>query len=328
MAVIAGRLALNPWWGEVHNRHLVFFPAIIAAALFGGFGPGAVATAIASAALARFWPGTGSHIAVTSDLVLFFAASLAVCALIDSLRLARVRAEQARKSREQVMQVVAHDLRNPLSSIKIMTQALRTNELDPELLARALSAMDGAIARMESLIRDIVDTTKIEHGELKLRLAEIDAVALVRECVDGYAPLAQEKQISLELETPAVALPLRADRERLLQALGNLVGNALKFTPKRGRVTLRLQLAGGWARFEVRDTGPGIPDRHLPHLFEAYWKGEHGGTGLGLFIAAEIVRAHGGRLRAQNAPGGGACFAIDMPDMGRPLLQAEQSGVA
>jgi signal transduction histidine kinase len=314
VAVVRGRLALNPWWGEVHNRHLVFFPAVMVSALFGGFGPGLVSTTICSGALAWFWTGAGGRPTISFDTVLFFGTSVAICALIHSLRLARVRAEEARRSRERVMEAVAHDLRNPLSSIKIVMQLLHKDSRDGDSLNRRLASMNGAVSRMENLIRDLVDMTRIEHGELKVSCAPIDAVALLRECAEIHAPLALEKQIAIVVEAPATA-PLQADSERLLQALGNLVGNALKFTREGGSVTLRLQLQlpGGWARFEVSDTGSGIAAADLPHVFEAYWKGDQGGTGLGLFIAAEIVRAHGGRISAHSEPGQGARFAIEIP---------------
>ncbi len=123
--VVAGRLGLDPWWGRQHNRHLVFLPTVMLAAWLGGFGPGLLSATMSTLALAAFWSEPKPGLPVNSDLVLFFLLSVLICALIQSLQVARARADAATRSREQVLRVVIHDLRNPLTSVKMTSEALR-----------------------------------------------------------------------------------------------------------------------------------------------------------------------------------------------------------
>jgi signal transduction histidine kinase len=313
VAVVVGRLALNPYWGGAHDRHLVFLPTVMIVAYFGGLGPGLLSTVLSGIALARFWPdGVAQHPSQGTDLVLYFVACVAVCLLVDSLHRARAVAERASRSRERMLAVVAHDLRNPLSTVQLSLQLLRKRGDGAEPAGRRLLVMDRALHRMQGLIGDLVDLTQIEHGELTLHLGEVDAGEILGELAASHAPQAAERRISFAVEADP-RLALRADRERLLQALGNLVGNALRYSPEGARIRLLAEAGDGHARFEVRDRGPGISEADLPHLFEPFWKGKDGGTGLGLYIAFEIVRAHGGRLSAVNEPEGGASFVLELP---------------
>jgi signal transduction histidine kinase len=237
MLVIMGRLALDPVWGRQHNRHLVFLPTVMLAAWFGGFGPGLVSVALSTLALGHFWtePCYGFH--VNSDLILFFFVSVAVCELVESLHLARAHADDSRRGHERVMEVVVHDLRNPLTAIKATSEALQNS---PDLEAsvhRRLSIIDRAASRMESLIRDLVEAAQVEHGELRITMQKQNAPSIVEEAIELHTPLARERGVALESSGAVGTILVDGDRDRLLQVLGNLIGNALKFTPEGGRIT-------------------------------------------------------------------------------------------
>jgi len=254
----------------------------------------------------------GSFHAPSVDLLLFLMISVAICGLIGSLQRARTSADAAIRSRERVLEVVAHDLRSPLAAIKTNSDAI--GRAAPDHKPR-VDRVNRAVARMDDLIRDLVDTTQIEHGTLTVTTERQAVQPIVQESVDLFVVLAQEKGVTLEAPGPAVEAVVPCDRRRVLQVLSNLLGNALKFTPSGGRVTLAVAQVTGGVRFGVADTGTGIRAEDLPHVFEQYWKGggEQKGTGLGLFIARSIVQAHGGRIWVESPPGAGASFFFTLP---------------
>jgi signal transduction histidine kinase len=313
--VIVGRLALDPVWGRQHNRHLVFLPTVMLAAWFGGFGPGLLSVALSTLALGHFWtePASGFH--VNSDLILFFFVSVAVCELVESLHLARSHADDSRRAHERVMEVVVHDLRNPLTAIKATSEALQNGlELEPSV-HRRLNIIDRAASRMETLIRDLVEAAQVEHGDLRITMQRENAPSIVEEAIELQTPQAREQGVKLEANGTEGSILVNGDRNRLLQVLGNLIGNALRFTPEGGRITVRIdaRVNDRVVRFVVDDTGPGIKPEHLPHVFEQYWKADSKGSGLGLYIARSIVQAHGGEIGVTSQPGRGASFFFTVP---------------
>jgi len=324
LLVIAGRLALNPWWGRQHNRHLVFLPTVMAVAGLAGLGPGLLATVMATVALAVFWMDTGVAALANADLLLFFFTSVAICLLLQSLRIARDRAASASRSRQQVMAVVAHDLRNPLTTIMMTASTLQKTGAggglaDPALAGRYLKAIQRSASRMNDLIRDLVDASLIERDELTLTLQPEALGSIVDEALELHAPQAGEQGVALEAAVTGGAVEILCDRRRLLQVLTNLIGNALRATPAGGRVTVRAgPEASGRARFAVEDSGEGIPADHLPFLFERYWSRAPGGVGLGLYIARSIVTAHGGEIGVRSQPGAGATFWFTVGGVPRP----------
>ena len=148
-----------------------------------------------------------------------------------------------------------------------------------------------------------------------------NALSIVEEAIDLQTPLARERGVSLESKGPGGLIFVDCDRHRLLQVLGNLIGNALRFTPEQGRITVGLEAREGVVRFAVDDTGTGIKPEDLPHVFDQYWHGDSKGTGLGLYIARSIVRAHGGEIAVESELGRGASFFFTVPRLpGRPQL--------
>jgi signal transduction histidine kinase len=314
-AVVAGRLAVNPWWGIHRNRHLVLLPAVMVAAWLGGFGPGLVSGVLSTAALYAFWaeqPGLYLHLP-SLDLVLFFGLCAVLCALIASLQAARAHADAATRSRQHVMEIVAHDLRSPLTAIQIVTDliAREAPTLDPQL-----QRLRRAVGRMDKLLGDLVDGTKSERGELTVSPRAEPVAPILQETIEQFGPQAQARQIALETKDGSDGATVTCDRTRVIQVLGNLIGNALKFTPPGGRIVLGTEPHGEAVWFSVADTGRGIANRDLPHVFEQYWRGDDKGTGLGLFIARTIILAQGGRIWADSRPGAGATFTFTLPRAG------------
>jgi signal transduction histidine kinase len=310
--VVAGRLALDPVWGRQHNRHLVFLPTVMLAAWVGGFGPGFVSAALSTLALAYFWSEHAGHAHLNADLALFLFVAVWICAVIHSLQVARARADAAKKARESLMEVVIHDLRNPLTAIRVAAESL---EMDAqfETARRRTSVITRAAARMEKLVRDLFEATQAERGDLRLSLQREDAQSIVQEVVEANGPIARERGVLLEPELPADSIALTCDRGQVLRVLANLIGNAIRFTPQGGRITIRVQAEDRLARFAVADTGMGIAPQNLPLVFEQHWKGGGAGAGLGLFIARTIVQAHGGEIGVQSTLPQGTVFWFTIP---------------
>jgi PAS domain S-box-containing protein len=220
-------------------------------------------------------------------------------------------AQEATHQREQMLAVVAHDLRNPLTAISFTAEDLEAPP--PGELKEMATLILSASSRMRRLIEDLLDFSAMQAGRLRLAPELHDPRTLACEAVQTLSALGLQRGVSLDVQLhdgPA----LRCDRERLL--LGNLLSNAVHITPRGGHVTLSLAQGDDEVCFAVRDTGPGLPPDKLKNLFKAFERGAnvpYRGTGLGLTIARGIAEGHGGRLWAENPPGGGACFYVAIP---------------
>lgn len=218
--------------------------------------------------------------------------------------------------RERVLAVVSHDLRNPLGTIQLamstMPESARAN---PEALRR-IEMVERATKLMETLICDLLDMATIQTGTLTLQAADESADAIVREAIELHAGLAEERGLTLVDETQLAGVTLRCDRARILQVLGNLCGNALKFCRQGDTIRISGERSGDLVALSIVDNGPGIPPDDIPHLFEPYWstaQGRQRGAGLGLYISKAIVEAHGGRLRLESTLGAGTTCRIELP---------------
>jgi signal transduction histidine kinase len=167
---------------------------------------------------------------------------------------------------------------------------------------------------MNRLIEDLLDVARMEAGTLSLSPTPQPTESLLREAVEAAQPLAGE--VHLLLEEPGALPPVLADRDRLLQVFSNLLGNALKFTPRGGQVRVGARAQDEHVRFYVRDTGPGLNEDALAHIFDRFWqldRKDRRGAGLGLSIVKGLVEAHGGRLRVESEPGHGSTFSFTVP---------------
>lgn len=250
----------------------------------------------------------------------FAALQLRRAAIEDDLARQVRREHEAVRVRDELVAVVSHDLRNPMTIIIMqcgMMQRLvsRDEGKNTGRMSAALGTMEEATARMNTLIADLLDKSKLEAGHYPLDCKPLDVVELLEQACALLVTLTQHKGIELNCSS-AEGLSIDADPQRLFQVLSNLLGNAIKFTPAGGRIDLSASRVGANVLISVRDNGGGIHAVHLPHIFERYWsvrEGNPNGSGLGLYICRSIVQAHGGELWAESEPGVGSVFTFSIP---------------
>jgi signal transduction histidine kinase len=239
-------------------------------------------------------------------------ASLAV----DNARLFH-EATQATRARDEMLGVVAHDLRNPLNTIFMGTTLML--ELIPEpdvVLRKQAETVRRAADRMNRLIQDLLDIRRVESGRMVIEPRSEAVEAIVAEAMEMLRPLATAASLRLDCAIVGDCPRVSADPARILQVLSNLVGNAIKFTPRGGSVRISVERGADDVRFAVSDTGPGIPPDQLPHIFGQFWqasRADRRGVGLGLAIAKGIVEAHGGRIWVESTVGEGSTFIFTLP---------------
>jgi signal transduction histidine kinase len=227
-------------------------------------------------------------------------------------------AREALRAREDLLAIVSHDLRNPLGVVLASTALLLKANLPPDKQDRArrqVEAIQRAGNRMNRLIRDLLDFASIQAGRLSVSKNPQDVAAMVAEVLEVMEPLAAPKSQRLVADV-AAGLEIRCDHDRVIQLFSNLIGNAIKFTPDGGEITVRAAPDREVVRFQVVDTGPGIPADELPHVFDRYYQAQRrnrDGIGLGLSIARGIVEAHGGRIWADSEEGQGSTFFFTLP---------------
>jgi len=221
-------------------------------------------------------------------------------------------ANQAARARDDILAVVSHDLRGPLHAISLACEALR-DEITGDA-ARYLGAIERASQRAERLISDLLEASAIENGALTLTRGSVDMNGIVRQACVDHELLAKESGGRIEARLSDEPVIVSADRDRVLQVLGNLIGNALKHA-RGAPIELVVKREEPDAVVTVRDGGPGIPENELPHIFDRYWHGRtrKGGAGLGLSIARGIVEAHGGRMMVASKHGEGCEFSFTLP---------------
>jgi signal transduction histidine kinase len=222
------------------------------------------------------------------------------------------QAQQAVQAREQILAIVSHDLKNPLATILMTTSMLSSEAPEDQRLTR----MQRAAQTMLRLIEDLLDFASIEAGSLGIEPQPHDPGALIQETIASFESVAQAKGPRLTADVGQELPQVSCDRGRILQVLANLVSNATKVTAETGQVTLRATARGQQVVFAVSDTGPGISEEDVEHLFERYWRSheaQYAGTGLGLAIARGIVRAHDGEIWVQTELGRGTTFLFALP---------------
>jgi signal transduction histidine kinase len=191
----------------------------------------------------------------------------------------------------------------------------RPREKDRRESRKHLDLIVQAAETMKRLMEDLLDATTLEAGSLQLDPSREQAAPLLEECLELFEPIAARKSVHLRREIPRHLPPVRCDRGRMTQVLSNLVGNAVKFAPEGGVVSVRARRGADHLQLTVADDGPGIAEDQLPHLFDRYWKGtrKREGAGLGLYIAKGIVEAHGGRIWVESRLGAGTRFHLTIP---------------
>ena len=330
---------------------LFFVPAVAISAWYGGPGPSAVATAVSLLLIDLNFLAPGGSLRIDRvealEIIAFLIVAATITSTMEALHRSRAlaesraaelkrlndevgrsyHAERERRhgaelmahAREEVLGVVAHDLRNPLNLIITSADLLLEENLHRNRRRELLGVTLRAGREMNRLIGDLLDAVRLQAGKFTLDLEDVTVTMIFRQAEESFRPLAEKRQVQLETIPPEDGVAVRADPLRVSQIVSNIVGNAIKFTPERGTVTIRSAANGNHVAFHVTDTGPGIAPADMDHLFDNFWqarRNDHRGVGLGLAIAKGVVEAHGGRIWCDSAPGRGSTFSFTLPRAG------------
>ena len=278
---------------------------------------------VAGAISPREKPFTGE------DLPLFAELARRASLAIDNARL-YLESQQAVRAREEVLAIVSHDLRNPLSAVSLGASLLSMSQSITPDDREQVETIETSARRMSRLIEDLLDVTRLEGGKrLPIEPATVDPAELLEEAEELFRAQAAVASVTMLYEHDPDMPAVRADRHRIMQVLSNLIGNSMKFTPEGGRISVRAKVIGEEVLFSTSDTGPGIPREHLGDIFSPYWqakRAERLGAGLGLPIARGIVEAHGGRIWVESEPGRGTDFYFTLPIDGDAVTSTAGSG--
>jgi PAS domain S-box-containing protein len=283
--------------------------------IFGRRKSGEVFSAEASISKAMIG-GQRVFTAVLRDVTERWAAEQEKTELLAATQGAREVAERAVRQRDEMLEIVSHDLRNPLSAIAMCAGILANDDTDADERVRLAETIHESVDWTQRLIADLMDIASIEAGKLSIDRAPFDPMVAIARALSVFELPVAEREIRLHVTGDEHLPVIDADAERVLQVLANLIGNAIKFTPAGGTITVSGEVADQSVVFSVRDTGSGIAPEHLSHVFDRRWHagkpGAHS-TGLGLAIARGIVEAHGGRIWVASAPGDGSLFQFAIP---------------
>lgn len=248
--------------------------------------------------------------------------------ITESQRLRRT-AEEASRAKDEFLAVLSHELRTPLNTVVGYARMLQREDMivTPEMRTKAVEALARNAGTLIKLVSDVLDTSRIVTGKLRLDHAAFDLGEIVREALDTQRHAVQAKRLHLHTHIED-NIRMIGDSDRLRQVVWNLASNATKFTPPEGRINVDLRRNGSSIRLEVRDTGMGIAQEHLPLIFQRFWQAEagisreFGGLGLGLALARYLVELHGGSIHAESAgPGKGTSFVVTFPSAAAILAQ-------
>lgn len=241
--------------------------------------------------------------------------------LLAREKAARTQAEMANRMKDEFLSILSHELRTPLNAILGWTQMLRSHRhLDEAVTARALETIERNARGQATLIEDLLDISRIITGKLRLSVCPVNLVAVIEAAIDTVRPAAEAKSIRLQPILDPQAGPVSGDPDRLQQIVWNLLANAIKFTPKGGRVQVRLERINSHVEVVVSDTGQGINPDFLPYVFDRFQQEDssvtrkHGGLGLGLAIVRHLTELHGGNVKVYSPGEGlGATFVVELP---------------
>jgi signal transduction histidine kinase len=306
-----------------HSLYL-FMAAVVLISLYGGLTAGIIASIVAAFLHSYSFQEPRNTIGIGSigdaiQIVSFLVVSVSLSFIGASMKRARNKAEESSIAREDVLAVVSHDLRNPLTAIKMSVELGLKTVNNPEAAKRALESISRAADRMNGLITDLLEQEKIRAGKLTVSPSRQELRSLMSEVTEVGSLLAIKKSIefSASIGAGSKETTLFCDRPRILQVFSNLIGNAVKFTNEKGKVTIQAIPSEEKIEFIVQDTGPGIKSDDLSKVFDRYWQAQHTakqGTGLGLAISKGIVEAHHGKIWAESEPGQGSAVHFTIPN--------------
>jgi signal transduction histidine kinase len=249
--------------------------------------------------------------------------SIAFNEMADQLEKAAQEREEMETLRRDLIAWTSHDLRTPLTSIRVMIEALHDGLVtDEETRQRYYQTIRADIVALNGIINDLFELSQLEAGGPPLQLENHSLRDLISDTLESFRPLAEKKHITIEGEVDETLDPVWMNASKVGRVLSNLISNALQYTPEGGRVYVRAARNGMGVEVVVKDTGPGFEEEDIPRIFEKFYRGEQarsratGGAGLGLAIARGIVEAHGGRMWAANENGSGAVVGFSLPQGG------------
>jgi len=293
--------------------YLVFPLLIWSAVRFGPRGGAVAVLMMCGLGVYQTASGTGAFVRAELSAGLVALQSFMVVVAVTTATLAATIEE--RRNALQTLAIVSHDLRTPLAVIRLQTDMLRRDGVEGDSRSAKLDAIEFAAQRTHELAQELLDASAVEAGGFSIRPTTVVAASLVDRAVSLFAPIAASKEVALRAPPPDPELRLRCDADRIAQVLSNLLGNAIKFTPARGTVSVSVERDGEFGCFEIADSGPGIAESARLTIFESYASGDaaSAGAGLGLFIARGIVEAHGGAIWVESSLGTGSRFRFTLP---------------
>jgi signal transduction histidine kinase len=317
--------------GRVHNGPIFLAPlsGILIASIFLGGGPALFCGMTLAIGLdwILFWPTS-----IFPDLkigllriAIFFIAAVILGRTTALLREGYLQAEALKEetaklaaARQQIVDVVSHDLRNPIASVQMYASLLLTKTENQSLEINEGAYLKGILrstGRMKRITNDLLDASQIETARFTMNLFEEPLEPIIFEALDSFKTLAQERNIHFKIEPAIPSICLHVDRCRIVQAVSNLLHNAVKFSPDNGSILIDVKQTEDLLRITVSDEGVGIEPEKMPRIFDRYWTDQISthGNGLGLFIAKGIAQSHHGDLTVTNTPKGGASFTLTIP---------------
>ena len=228
------------------------------------------------------------------------------------------RIRQVETTRKEFVSNVSHELRGPLTAVKILAESLASGALKEKKRAKDfLRRINSEIDRMSAMVNELMELSRLESEQASLQFAPLDLHPFIADLDEDHRERSEERKITFDVTLPKHLPHVRGDEEKLRQVFDNLLNNAVKFTPEDGRISLTAQQENGKVCLRVTDTGVGIPRKHLPHIFERFYKVDRSrqseGFGLGLAIVKHIVQAHGGEIHAESLEGQGTTFTVILP---------------
>ena len=306
LATMLVALAALTFFVASREQSYLVFPLLIWAALRFGTRGAAVATfAVVALAIAA----TALHGGQLFELQAFMAV-VAVTMLV--LGAASRERDEAVRRRDELLEVVSHELKNPLSSVQMSAEVLLDKLPRDDKLRKPAAVVMRSADRMSALVQNLLDLAAIDADRLTVEIQPENLAALAEETVEMLRPLAGDKAQTLALQLPAEPARVACDRERVVQVIANLVGNAIKYAPRSATITVTV----ADNTLTVRDTGPGIASESLPRIFDRYWRAEHTtrtSQGLGLFITKRLIEAQHGTITVESEPGAGTTFRVTLP---------------
>jgi signal transduction histidine kinase len=324
---------------QEHVPYITFAAAVLLA-IHGGTVIGLVSTLIFGLAVDYFLiPPIGSVLSTSHEKLTYITLTLLatfVGMLVSSLRLAfeqsdsaKQQAEQAIQARDEMLGVISHEMKNPLTAISSgleLTQALLPELPECDRPRKLIERLRPSAQRINLLISDLLDITRIEARELKLTPRNCNLASVITETVQAYEASAEENLIRLSVDRlPEETENVFCDPSRTSQVLANLIGNAIKFSTAGGSVRVKAAISGNSIVVSVADSGKGIKKEQLPYVFDRFWQARetaHKGTGLGLAIAKGLVEAQGGKIWVESEFGQGSTFSFTIPRAAAQALAA------